>query len=139
MVEPNLAYCQNCGAPLNMHTSYSSRQPYQAIDATNSHYSGKKPWVAAVLALSLGFFGIWGIGHFYSGRFVRGIGFFIVGLLIGGLFWLSVVLTIIIIGYIGMILFGLFFIGGWLWQGFDAYNAAQDYNELHVPPPTSGW
>ena len=139
MVEPNQAYCQNCGAPLSMHSSYSSRQPFQTIDSSHSYRTGKNPWLAALLALGLGIFGLWGVGHLYAGRIFRGIGLFIVGVIVGGLFWISVILTIIFIGYVGMILFGIFFVGGWLWQAFDAYNVAEEYNELHVPPPRSSW
>jgi hypothetical protein len=35
-------------------------------------------------------------------------------------------------GYVGIMLFGQFFVGGWLWQAFDSYNATQEYNELHA-------
>lgn len=122
-----------------MHSSYSSRQPYQTMRSTAKTYGGKDPRVAAGLALVLGFFGLWGVGHMYVGRFARGISLLFAGLVVGGLFWLSVVLTVILIGYIGMILFGLFFIGGWLWQAFDAYNLAQEYNELHVHTLRAGW
>ncbi len=140
IVEPNLAYCQYCGASLRKHSSFSSRQPYETMGTTTGNYRVKKrPWIAASLALSLGLFGLWGVGHFYAGRLARGIGLFFIGLLIGGLFWLSVVLTIILIGYVGMILFGLFFVGGWFWQALDAYNVAQEYNELHVSPTRASW
>jgi hypothetical protein len=106
---------------------------------TTQYRAGKNPWFAAALALALGVFGLWGIGHLYAGRVARGIGLLFVGLIVGGLFWLSVVLTVILIGYVGMALFGLFFVGGWLWQAFDAYNVAEEYNELHVPSPRSFW
>jgi hypothetical protein len=50
----------------------------------------------------------------------------------GGVFWFSVVLAVILVGYVGMAIFGILFIGGWLWQGIDAYSTAQAYNELHA-------
>ena len=68
----------------------------------------------------------------YVGKIARGIGLLFAGLVIGGLFWFSVVLTVILVGYVGVALFGLFFVGGWLWQTFDAYNSAREYNELHA-------
>ena len=129
-VEPSLVYCSYCGTSLR-NTSYSSRQPYQTFGTTYKR-QGKKPWVAAGLALALGLFGLWGIGHLYAGKFARGIGLLIAGLIVGGLFWFSVILTVILVGYVGIALFGLFFIGGWLWQAFDAYNSALEYNELHA-------
>lgn len=139
MIEPNLAYCPYCGIPLTSHSSFSSRHPYDTSSTRYSYHSEKKPWIAAGLALVLGVFGLWGVGQMYAGRFARGVGLFFIGLVIGSLFWLSVVLTVIFIGYVGMVLFGLFFIGGWIWQAFDAYNVAEEYNELHVPPPRTTW
>jgi len=130
-VEPSLAYCSYCGVSLRT-PSYSSRQPYQTVGTYKRQ--GKRPWVAAGLALVLGVFGLWGVGHLYAGKFARGIALFFVGLIIGGLFWFSVILTVILVGYVGIVLFGLFFVGGWLWQTFDAYNVAREYNELHETP-----
>ena len=75
----------------------------------------------------------------YAGRVGKGIGLLVVGLIIGGLFWFSVILTIILIGYIGIAIFGILFLGGWLWQSFDAYNTAQEYNELHGQRVQSQW
>jgi len=79
-VEPDLPYCSYCGASLR-NTSYSSRQPYQTIETYKRQ--GKRPWVAAGLALVLGLFGLWGIGHLYAGKFARGIGLLFTGLVIG--------------------------------------------------------
>jgi hypothetical protein len=141
-VQPDAAYCQNCGSLLMNHSGYSSRQPYYSEGSTSTHRhsrGGKNPWLAAALALGLGIFGIWGIGHMYAGKFARGVGLFFVGLFIGALFWLSVILTIIYVGYVGMALFGIFFVGGWLWQTFDAYNSAEEFNELYVVPPKTSW
>jgi hypothetical protein len=139
-VQPDIAYCPYCGALITKHSGFSSRQPYETMGSSSTIYRwGKSPWIAVALALGLGLFGLWGVGHMYAGRFARGVGLFFIGLFIGGLFWLSVVLTIIYIGYIGMFLFGLLFIGGWLWQAFDAYNSAEEYNELHLPPSRTVW
>jgi len=130
-VESSLVYCSYCGVSLRT-PSYSSRQPYQTVGTYKRQE--KRPWVAVGLALVLGVFGLWGIGHLYAGKFARGIGLLFVGLIIGGLFWFSVILTVILIGYVGIALFGLFFVGGLLWQVFDAYNVAREYNELHETP-----
>lgn len=136
IVQPEAAYCQNCGALLISHGGYSSRQPYGTMDfATGArNRNGKNPWIAVCLALIFGFFGLWGVGQMYDGRVRRGIGILLAGLVVGGLFWLSVVLTVILIGYVGMVLFGIFFAGGYLWQAYDAYVLAQEYNELFVAP-----
>jgi hypothetical protein len=137
MVNANQAYCQNCAAPLSMHDSYSSRQPFQNIDTTRLYNSGKNLWLAAILALGLGIFGLWGIGHLYAGKIMRGVGVFFAGTIMGALFWSSIILALIRIGYVGMFLIGIVFVGGWLWQAFDAYNVTEEYNELHVPTPKS--
>jgi len=139
MVQANQAFCQNCGAPLTLHSSYSSRSPFQTMDTANKYRTGKNPWLAAILALGLGIFGLWGIGHLYAGRIARGVGLFIAGLVMGALFWASVILSLLFIGVVGMVLFALFFMGGWLWQAFDAYNVTEEYNELYVSPRRNPW
>jgi hypothetical protein len=106
---------------------------------TNSYRMGKNPWLATALALGPGIFGLWGVGHLYAGRIARGFGLFVVGLIVGGLFWASVILTFFYIGFVGMILFGIVFLGGWLWQAFDAYNVTEEYNELYVVPRRNSW
>lgn len=138
LVSPEAAYCPSCGTSLRRITSYySSRQPY--TPGTTYGVSRKNPWIAAGLSFVLGFFGIWGMGQIYAGRVGRGIGFFLIGLLLGALFWFSVILTVILIGYVGMVLFGILFVGGWLWQTVDAYSSAQEYNELKGQPVRAQW
>ena len=138
LVSPETAYRPACGTSLRRTTSYySSRQPYTS--STTLTASRKNPWIAAALGLIVGFFGIWGLGQIYAGRVARGLGFFLIGVILGGLFWLSVILTVILIGYVGMVLFGILFLGGWLWQTFDAYSCTQEYNELHGQAVRAQW
>ena len=99
----------------------------------------KSPVIAAALGLVLGFFGLWGLGQMYAGKIGKGIALLVVGLIIGGLFWFSVILTVILIGYVGIAIFGIVFVGGWLWQTVDAYGTAQEYNELHAEPARTQW
>jgi TM2 domain-containing membrane protein YozV len=137
-VSPEAPYCPSCGTSLRRTTSYySSRQPY----TVGSVYAvpRKNPMIALSLGLILGFFGLWGFGQVYAGRVGKGIGFFLIGAIIGGLFWLSVILTVILIGYVGMVIFGILFVGGWLWQAFDAYNSAQEFNEIYAQPVRAQW
>jgi hypothetical protein len=138
LVSPEAPYCSACGANLRQSSGYStssSRQPYSVGAAYTP--SKKDPKLATALALILGFFGLWGLGQIYAGSVAKGLGLFVAGLIIGGLFWFSVILTVIYIGYVGMAIFGIFFIGGWLWQALDAYSSAQAYNELHASAPRS--
>jgi TM2 domain-containing membrane protein YozV len=92
----------------------------------NEHH--KSEGIAVVLALVLGFFGLWGVGHMYAGRVGKGIMLLVIGLIVGGLFWVSVLLTVILIGFVGIALFGLIMFAGWLWQTYDAYQTVKRYN-----------
>ena len=86
---------------------------------------GKKPWVAAGLALALGTF--WAVGNraFLRWKVCAGHR--------APFHWTRYRGTILVQRYThghprrirGDSAFGLFFVGGWLWQAFDAYNAAQ--------------
>jgi len=139
LVSPEAPYCSSCGANLRQSTGYyfSSRQPYSV--GTTYSTPRKDPKLAGALALVLGFFGLWGVGHVYAGSIAKGLGLFLAGLIVGGLFWFSVILTVIYIGFVGMAIFGILFVGGWLWQAFDAYGCAQAYNEFHASPARSQW
>src|ERR1700719_2459139 len=98
LVSLEASYCPACSAPLRRTSSYSSsRQPYYAETASAPR---KNPRLAAVLALVPGFFGLWGLGHIYAGSIAKGLGMFVAGVIIGGLFWFSAILTIILVGYI---------------------------------------
>jgi zinc-ribbon domain len=133
VVQPDTAYCQNCGTLLTNHNSLSSRQPYDtSSSASTSKYRGKNPWIAAGLALGFGLFGIWGVGHIYDGKIARGVALLVGGIVIGVLFWFTVFFAFLLIGIVGVAIFALFFIGGYLWQALDAYNSARDYNELYA-------
>ena len=137
LVSPEAAYCPVCSAPLRRTSHYSSsRQPYSVETASTPK---KNPRLAAVLALVPGFFGLWGLGHIYAGSIAKGLGLFVAGVIAGALFWFSVVLSIILVGYIGIAIFGILFIGGWLWQTLDAFSTAQAYNELHTAPVRAQW
>ncbi|MDA4129680.1 MAG: zinc-ribbon domain-containing protein [Thaumarchaeota archaeon] len=136
-VSPEAPYCASCGASLRSTESYySSRQPYSMGTFAVPR---KSTVIAAALGLVPGFFGFWGLGQMYAGKIGKGIALLIAGLIIGGLFWFSVILTVILIGYVGIAIFGIIFVGGWLWQTVDAYGTAQEYNELHTQPARTQW
>ncbi|WP_456469518.1 hypothetical protein [Archaeoglobus sp.] len=94
---------------------------------------GKNEGIAALLALVLGFFGFWGIGHIYAGNLKKGLALLLLGLLLAGaliLFSLAELMAgmvfqlgpssfILLIGAIG-----------WIWQTFDAHKEAIKYNEM---------
>jgi len=99
----------------------------------------KSEGMAVVLALILGIFGLWGVGHVYAGKIGKGIGLLVAGLIFGGLFWVSLVLTVILIGFAGLAIFGLILFGGWLWQTYDAYETAKTYNILAQQTGRAPW
>lgn len=127
-VQPSAVYCTSCGVRLNEPSGYSGS--YRTVQGSTWVYqtSTRSPAIAAALALVLGVFGIWGIGHIYAGQAGKGIALLIAGLVLGGLFWVSILLTVILIGYIGIVTFGILFVSGWLWQAYDAYKAAEWHN-----------
>jgi TM2 domain-containing membrane protein YozV len=84
----------------------------------------KDPTVAVLLALVLGFFGIFGIGHIYVGQLVRGIIFLVTGialafLVVVGSFFLVCGLPFLIIGFVV-----------WIFQAIDAHRLANEYNDV---------
>ena len=125
------AFCPSCGTQLSQ-ASHSPQAPVMLVPQ-------KSEGVAVVLALILGIFGLWGVGHMYAGKVGKGIVLLIVGLIFGGLFWVSILLTIILIGFVGIVLFGLIMLAGWLWQTYDAYETAKTYNNLARQSGRAPW
>ena len=106
---------------------------------TQYYVPQKNEAVAVLLALIAGIFGFWGIGHMYAGRFGKGIVLLIGGLMIAALFWTSVLLTLIVIGIFGVFVFGILLFCGWLWQTYDAYLTARQFNELSMQYGREPW
>lgn len=117
----NQNFCPNCGASnidaganrtygQGYDNRYPPNQPY------NSGYAMKNPGTAAILAALLGFIGITGIGHIYVEKVKKGV--------------------TILIGFIVLMILGFFLLFPWIfalilwvWQIFDAYNLAKEYND----------
>ena len=122
-------FCENCGTALP--TGSAPSQPsaqappqYQAQPQYQSQpYSAppqygqpvyatvplKSAGLAAVLALIIP-----GLGHIYLGKIGDGIVYLVLSVVLGALFFLIVPLIILLIL--------------WIWQIFDAYNKANQYN-----------
>jgi TM2 domain-containing membrane protein YozV len=69
----------------------------------------KNAGIAAVLALIIP-----GAGHIYLGKIGEGIMYLILAIILGVLFWLIIPAIILVIL--------------WIWQIYDAYNRANQYN-----------
>jgi len=91
----------------------------------------KNPGTAAVIALVVGVVLFWGVGHIYVGKVLKGIGIMVAGWVIEGLLILSF-FSIIAVGIGGLaliLLFAALALGGWIWQTFDAYSLAKQFND----------
>jgi len=132
-VSTGSAFCPSCGASLNA-TSYSP-PPVGTVTMLPQKSEGE----AVLLALILGLFGLWGVGHMYAGKVGKGIVLLVAGLIFGGLFWVSIILTIILIGFVGIVLFGIVLFVGWLWQTYDAYKTTKAYNDIARQTGRAPW
>jgi TM2 domain-containing membrane protein YozV len=133
-----LPFCPNCGRAVNAADAFcpscgynlkavSIPKPQPAVPLEH-----KSPGIAAVLALVPGFFGLMGIGHIYVGRLGRGIALLIVGIILGFLSWGSFILGFVTFGitFIFWIIFAIILFILWIWQTYDAYNLAKQFNRI---------
>jgi len=111
---------------------WTDRPPYP------SYTPLKSPGVAALLALLPGFFGLFGIGHIYVSKIVSGIVLLVVGIIVVPLIVFGVVFGLFLLGPTGLgggvalvIIAGIAWLVLWIWQTFDAYRLANEYN-AHV-------
>jgi TM2 domain-containing membrane protein YozV len=86
----------------------------------------KNPGITAVLALVFGFFILMGIGHIYIGRIRRGIMIMVAGLILIPLGFLALA-SAGIVGLITVIIFWLILL---IWQTYDAYKLAKEFNRI---------
>ena len=142
-IETEARFCKFCGG----NQGAAPIQP--TVPPTPSSTIGletKNSGFAAVLALLLGFFGLWGVGHIYVGKLTKGIvllalGVFfewVIGISIGVGFFGSIFVEISDLYYfrytpvaliLGIIMWFAITIGGWVWQVYDAYHLAKSYNQ----------
>lgn len=81
--------------------------------------------------------GVFGIGHIYVGRIGRGLALIVISiaihipLVMGALLLFPMLLlSAAAFGalFIGLVLLGLVNLGLWIWQGYDAYKLAKQFN-----------
>ena len=93
--------------------------------------SEKSTGIALILGLIVGFIGLWGIGQIYVGKIARGIIFLILGLILMPILFVIAFFSVAAIFDLAV---GLFFIIPiiyfilWIYQAYDAYKLAQEYN-----------
>jgi TM2 domain-containing membrane protein YozV/DNA-directed RNA polymerase subunit RPC12/RpoP len=111
--------CMDCGYKFKSSTSSSD---YRFSRPTE----WKNPGITAVLALVFGFFILMGIGHIYIGRIRRGIMIMVAGLILIPLGFLALA-SAGIVGLITVIIFWLILL---IWQTYDAYKLAKEFNRI---------
>ncbi|MCD6484842.1 MAG: zinc-ribbon domain-containing protein [Candidatus Odinarchaeota archaeon] len=117
----------------------------------------KDEGITAILALIGGFFGIWGLGHLYIGKIGRGIAILILGLVLQGSLIAFFLLPFMFVGPMmspppgpgsqtmvsfvmtGVIIWGIIVFAGFIWQVFDAYKLAKQYNQYLRTYQTPPW
>ena len=129
-------YCNNCGNKLDDPQEFCDRcgtragqRGYGACPPQQMIYVREKSTGIATLLSFL-----WaGLGQLYVGRIGRGLGLML-GYLFAVLFGLFFVVTGFLFGGIGVatggvVLFGVFYLVLWVWNIFDAYSLANEYND----------
>jgi TM2 domain-containing membrane protein YozV len=105
------AYQQPQGQPGYPVAPY--QQPYpQGYPAAGSQVVPKNPGIALLISFFLP-----GVGSLYAGKVTTGV-------IIIACYIVSWILTIVIIGFVGVF-------GFWVWGMIDAYQAAQTWNRQH--------
>jgi TM2 domain-containing membrane protein YozV len=111
-------FCNRCGRSVFDTAPAPANPPVYPSYGFIPYYPRKDPLVALLLGLILGLFGLWGIGHIYIGQTLKGLILLVVGVVLGFLLLFSGLFIFIFL--IGLVI--------WLWQAFDAYRAAEEYN-----------
>lgn len=146
-IGPDMRFCGQCGQPrmkerrITSTSSGPSRvesHSRQAVPVGQAAKQPKNESIGLILAIVLGFLGIWGMGHIYVGRVQRGLVLFFIGLLISTV---EIVLLIELMrntffGYVyrgeflaGVVVLGLLDFILWIWQIFDARQVCRTYNQ----------
>jgi len=126
-------FCDRCGAPVN-----AGFQSYSQGNQTTVSYTYRKDEKEAILAVILSVL-IPGVGQIYCGKIGRGIGILVlIGLVsvigIVPLFFMMDPMSFNFTGFIALnvILSILAFII-YIWQIYDAYRCADNYNKMAPP------
>lgn len=137
-------FCENCGSAANSSAGQQSAQappgyqapPYPApppyypqppYGAPVPYLPLKSAGIAAILA-----FLIPGLGHIYLGKITEGIVYLILGVAI----WSVGGIVVIIVGIatwglgilVGIAVLTIIYLVFWIWQIYDAYNKANQFN-----------
>jgi len=119
-VTEEMNICPYCGNPLKPIPT----QPQPPAPAPTMVYGAKNPGLAALLSI------IPGLGQLYDGRIARGLIFLFLGIPV------ATILAAIFFWTIVALFLPLIF---WIWNIFDAYNLAVQYNRLLAQTGRPPW
>jgi TM2 domain-containing membrane protein YozV len=139
----SLPFCPKCGKEVKAEDVFCPSCGYnlKSVVKPSMPLEHKSPGIAAVLALVLGAFGLMGVGHIYVGRLARGIVLLIVGIILAVLTFGSFLLgfATLGLGWVGAIIFGVILFILWIWQIFDAYHLAKEFNKVVEEAGKAPW
>ena len=130
---PNIRtkFCVHCGERINYYSEICPKcgvrqtvQIHRTSSVTPQKIPSKNPALAAILNVLL-----IGLGHLYLGKFMRGLGLFIIS--VG-------ILTITTFSAGSDAMWGMVIVL-WLFAGYDGYNQAKRYNILAARDGVSPW
>ena len=116
-------YCRKCGIELNADQAFCGRcgEKVSAGPAETVYLREKSAGVAAVLSL------LWaGLGQVYVGKIGLGLLLIIVFPMILSI---SLVFMILTVNLVGLLLFSIILFVVWIWNIFNAYDLAKEYND----------
>ena len=144
LISPDAVFCPSCGRKVQASPPSPTSSPVAPPPAQTTPVTGpvmiaetKNPGLTAVLALIVGI-GLFGIGHIYVGRLRRGILLLLVSIVLH--VGLALLFPFMMLSYIvgsgapqttAFVLLSLVNLVLWVWQSYDAYNLAKQFNE-HV-------
>jgi len=144
-VSADARFCPECGRRFPTATAPPSPPPSQAPPLTKPAITeSKDPGVAALLAFLLGL-GFFGIGHIYVGKLGKGLALLVISIVLNIMFAGAFVFGAVWLPFgllgIGTAALGFWFMVGvvlllarfalWIWQIYDAYKLAKQFN-AHV-------
>lgn len=144
-VQAGGGFCEHCGAATSAPSQQYSQAPPGQYQAPPYQYQAPPPYygaqpygygaplplksagLAAVLAVLIP-----GVGHIYVGKVMEGIIILILSIVIGSVGSVVVILWGLAtwgVGFIfGVVILAIIYLVFWVWQIFDAYNKANQYN-----------
>jgi len=129
----NTVYCVKCGAEIELGNDFCGKCGHKVGSAPQRPNTvvmrEKSEGGAAVLSLLWG-----GLGQIYVGKIARGLGIMLVCVLLSMLSILLLFVSFILIIFMALIMLAFL-----IWNIFDAYNLAKEYNNHLMTTGNRPW